>query len=156
MDRARRMLARSGALALIACLLGGRSTSAQQQAVVAVSGSPAPMRVQGAVAGSAPSSVIDASTTYTVATLGNPKKITAQLDSPMPAGVTLSATFDAPSNWVSFPNVQLDATPRDVVTSIDHTTGTTRSITYVLTATPAAGIVPPQSRTVTLTIVSMP
>jgi hypothetical protein len=44
-----------------------------------------------------------------------------------------------------------------VVINVDaQKKGVTRGITYTLSATPAAGVVPLQSRTVTLTIVSMP
>jgi len=155
--RARRILVRGGLAALIGLGLHGRTAAAQVQfSVVRVSGSPAPMKVEGAVAGSVPAAAVDRSTSYTVATLTGHEKMTAQLSAPMPFGVTLAATFDVPSNWISIPNVALDATARDVVTGIDFTLGTTKTITYTLSATPAAGVVPPQSRTVTLTIVSAP
>ena len=114
--------------------------------------------MHSAVAGSVAAAVTDNSTTYTVRNFGgtNSRKITAQLNAAMPTGVTLRATFDAPSGAVSVPNVALDATPRDVVTGIDFTINATKGITYTLSATPAAGVVARQSRTVTLTITSAP
>jgi len=137
--------------------LVGRHAGAQF-ATLRVSGSPATMQVQGAAAGSMALPVVESSTTYTFANIGgtNSRKIVAQLNAPMPAGVTLAVTFDAPSNAVRIPNVVLDATPRDVLTGIDFSLGSSGTITYTLSATPAAGVVPKQSRTVTLTIVSAP
>jgi hypothetical protein len=142
---------------VVAMLLAGVSQrAAAQLASVRVSGSPAKLEVTGAVAGSQPNADFDNSTTYTVANLFGNKKVTAQLNAAMPNGVTLMATFAAPSGATSIPNVVLDATARDVVTGIGFTLGTARSITYTLSATPAAGVVPAQSRSVTLTIVSAP
>jgi hypothetical protein len=122
-----------------------------------VTGSPSTLRVQTAVAGLAPAPVSDNSTSYTYKSPGpKNKKITAQLNAPMPSGVTLQVTLQAPSGAVSIPNVTLDATARDVVTGVPRRQDTPLSITYTLSATLDAGVVPPQSRTVTLTIVSSP
>ena len=124
---------------------------------VTVSGSPATMVVQSAVAGSTPASVGDNSTTYTYVSPSNKaRKIMAQLDAPMPSGVTLSATFDAPAGATNVPNVALDATPRIVVTNLPKTNGSTLGITYTLSATLSAGVVSLQTRTVTLTIADAP
>jgi hypothetical protein len=139
---------------------------------LSVSGSPGTLVVQAAVAGMAPTSVMDNSTTYTVPAncAGNSDdkganncktsgslKITARLSSTMPAGVTLAVTVNAPSGATSLGPVVLDATTRDVVTGISGSTGSTlQSITYSLSATAAAGVVPAQTRTVTLTVTSAP
>lgn len=146
------------AAAVALLVVDGANAAGAQHATVQVSGSPATMRVSGATAGSVAAAVVESSTMYTVFSAGNnsSKKIVAQLNAPMPTGVTLMVTFEAPSTAVSIPNVALDATPRDVVTGIDFTHGFTKGITYTLSATPAAGIVPVQSRTVTLTIVGAP
>jgi hypothetical protein len=145
---------RGYAVVAVALTLGvGRSAPAQ---TLVVSGSPAPMRVSSAVAGGIPDAVTDASTSYTFNSPGPKKKITAQLSAPMPTGVTLQVTLDPQSGAVSIPNVSLDATARDVVTGIQAKQSTPLNITYTLTATLAAGVVPVQSRTVTLTITSAP
>ena len=131
------------------------SGNARAQAL-AVSGSPSTMRITSAVAGAQPTSVVDASTTYTMDPKQNNKKLVAQINAPMPTGVTLSVTLDAPPGATNVPNVALGTTAQTVVTNIDAQKKFTLGITYTLSATPAAGVVPLQSRTVTLTIVSMP
>lgn len=147
---------RGRAVVAAALVVGLGHSAAAQFSAVRVSGSPATMRVEGSTAGAVPVPVIESSTSYTYANLLGNKKITAQLNASMPTGVTLRATFDAPRGATSIPNVQLDATARDVVTGLGFSLGSTAGITYTLSATPAAGVVPQQSRTVTLTVVSAP
>lgn len=137
-------------------LAGGTRAAGAQ--TLNVSGSPGLLRVSTAVAGSEPIAVTNASTTYTVTT-GNPNrlhKITARLSAPMPVGVTLTGSFDAPAGATSLGPVALDATARDVVLDIPRRTTATHAITYTLSATVAAGVIPNSSRTVTLTIVQQP
>lgn len=136
-------------------LICGRAGFAQ---TVVVSGNPGLLRISAAIAGSQPTSVSDASTTYTVIT-PVPKrtyKITAQLNALMPTGVTLTATLAAPAGATSVGPVALDVTARDVVTGIGRSVTSTQSITYQLTATVAAGVIPSSNRTVTLTIIRFP
>jgi hypothetical protein len=136
-----------------ALVLGAREAHAQY---LSASGSPAPMAVQTALAGTAPQPDTDVSTTYTVFSwLRGTQKITAQINSPMPTGVTLKVQLEAPAGAESKGAVALSTTARDVVTGIDFAI-TTRSITYELSATVAAGVVPRQSRTVTLTLTAAP
>lgn len=147
-----------------AALLGGmlcfgNRVGAQAANTITVSGSPAAMTIMTAAApGSAPTSVTNTVTTYTVkakkATL--PQKITAQLNSVMPAGVTLTLSLVAPTGATSDGVVTLDATAREVVGNITNTTNQTRSITYVLSATVLAGVITTQSRTVTFTLIDWP
>ena len=159
------------ALSLALSLVVHTSASAQ---TLSVSGSAGTLAVQTALAGMAPTSVIDNSTTYTVPAncAGNSDdksgnncnkgssgslKITARLNSAMPAGVTLAITLSAPSGATSLGSVALDATTRDVATGLSASTGSAlQSITYTLSATAAAGVVPAQTRTVTLTVTSAP
>lgn len=125
---------------------------------LSVSGNPGLLRVSTAIAGTEPLPVSNATTTYTVST-GNPNrphKIMARLSAPMPPGVTLTATLDAPPGATSLGPVALDATDRDVVIDIPRRTSATQGITYQLSATVAAGVVPNSSRIVTLTIVQQP
>ena len=57
---------------------------------------------------------------------------------------------------VSLGAVTLDVTARQVVNSIKKNVTATAGITYTLTATAAAGVVPNSSRIVTLTLLTYP
>jgi hypothetical protein len=50
----------------------------------------------------------------------------------------------------------LDMTSRDIVVNIAKENGSTLPITYVFSATVAAGVIPLQTRTVTLTLSAYP
>lgn len=125
---------------------------------LSVSGSPGTLVVNTAIAGQPPTSDTDALTTYTVraANRQQPLKITGRLNAAMPPGVTLTVNMAPPGGAVANGTVTLDATTRDLVGDITNTNAQTRSITYTLSATAAAGVVPPQSRTVTLTLTAWP
>jgi hypothetical protein len=125
---------------------------------IGVSGNPALLRVSSAVAGSEPIAVSNGTTTYTVVTLTPNRlyKVTAQIDAAMPTGLTLTATFNAPPGATSLGAIALDLTARDVVTAIPKNTNSTQGITYQLSATVLAGVVPSTSRNITLTIVRVP
>jgi hypothetical protein len=126
---------------------------------ITVSGNPPALKITAAVAGSEPTSVSNNTTTYTVVT-PNPAnrtyKITAQLNALMPANVTLTATLAAPTGGTSVGPVALDLTARDMVTGIPKSTNATQSITYQLSATVLAGVVPSTNRIVTLTVLKFP
>jgi hypothetical protein len=144
-----------------AALMGGLlcfAAVAAQAQTLSVSGSPGAMVINTAVAGFDPTSDQDVATTYSVKT-GNknsPVKITGRLNSPMPPGVTLTINLAPTTNATSYGTVTLDATARDLVGNITHTNVRTAAITYVISATPAAGVVAPQSRTVTFTVAAWP
>lgn len=139
-----------------AAVAGLMAVSRDVQAQLSVSGSPAQMKVSTAIAGSAPTAVTNSSTTYSVSS--NPSSghfaITASLNTAMPAGVTLKATLAA-SRGTSLGAVTLSTVAQNVVSGI-----TARMfgqpITYTLAATAAAGVVPLQTRRVTLTLISTP
>jgi len=137
-------------------LLSSRAVRAQ---TIVVSGNPAALKITTAVAGSQPASVSDNSTTYTVVT-PNPAnrtyKITAQLNAPMPTGVSLTASLAAPAGATSVGAVALDLTARDVVTGIPRQTNATRTIAYQLSATVSAGVITSSTRIVTLTVLQFP
>jgi hypothetical protein len=126
------------------------------QAQISASGSPAVMKVTAAVAGAPPTAVSNALTTYSLAS--NPPSghyaITAHINSAMPAGVTLTITLAA-SKGTSAGAVTLSTVAQNVVTTITRKMSG-QVITYSLTATAAAGVVPLQTRTVTLTQISTP
>ena len=139
---------------LIAALLptGSRALGAQ---TLVISGNPGLLRVSSAIAGSEPIAVSSSTTTYTLTTPNpnRPHKIVAQLNAAMPVGLTLTATLEPPPGATSLGPVALDMTPRDVLVAIQRNTDATQLITYTLTASVLAGVVPPTSRIVTLTIV---
>jgi hypothetical protein len=119
---------------------------------------PAAMKITTAVAGLPPNAITSASTNYFVAAKNKtkPLKVTGRIATAMPAGMTLKVTLSAPAGATSNGAVTLDATTRDLVGNITNTTLSTQTIIYVVSATPAAGVVASQSRTVTFTLVAWP
>ena len=141
-------------LLAVVLLLAGWTTVAQAQfTILTVSGSPTPFTVTTAIAGSQPTSITSNLTYFIKAKHpAGAQKIQAQLDSPMPAGTTLTLQMVASPGATSMGAVSLDATPRDIVVNIDKENGSTYAMTYTFSATVAAGVVPSQTRTVTLTM----
>ena len=85
------------------------------------------------------------------------KKITARLNSPMPAFTTLALAMAPPAGATSFGAVILTGVDQDIVVNMQMINpGTTQSMTYTFTATAAAGVVPSQTRIVTLTMLAYP
>lgn len=122
-----------------------------------VSGNPSTMTISTALPGAGLTPVTDASTKYTLFEFASGHhEITAQINAAMPAGVTLTVDLAAPSGATSQGPVALAIAARPVVTNISTTFTSNITITYELSATPAAGVVPVQSRTVTFTIVATP
>jgi hypothetical protein len=139
---------------LLAVVLWTRDARAQ----ITVSGSPAQLTVNKAsAAGLAPLAVSNTTTTYSVTkpTGGNSYAITARINAPMPAGVTLTITLAPGKTGSSSGAVALSTSAQYVETGITRkVTGAT--ITYELSATAAAGVVPVQTRVVTLTAITVP
>lgn len=119
---------------------------------LSVSAATVSLIVNSATAGSAPNAVTDATTSYAITTNETNRKITGSLNSNMPAGVTLSATLAAPTGATSGGKLSLSTTAADLVTGISTLNQSGKTITYELSATSAAGVVPSASKTVTLTI----
>lgn len=119
---------------------------------IALSGNPGSLVVNAATAGSAPTEVTDATTTYAITTNGTSKKITAKIDTAMPEGVTLAINLAAPTGGTSAGDVNLTNADQDVVTGISTLNESGKTITYKLSATAAAGVVAPAQKTVTLTV----
>jgi hypothetical protein len=157
-----RYLALTGTFSVLALAHDARAQTATQvvrfqvNAInqVAVSGSPAPMVINSATAGSAPVSVIGGGTSYAVTTNESNQKITASIDQSLPNGVTLEVALTAPDGAVSAGAVLLSTSGADVVTGITSTNASSLPITYRLSATPAVQMSVPAARTVTFTIVS--
>jgi hypothetical protein len=138
-----------------ALLVGGSGFAHAQ--TLGVSGSPAPMTISGAIAGSQPATLTNNGTTYSVSALPIlPKKVTAQINTNMPAGVTLTVLLVAPAGATSAGRVALDIVARDVVTNITNVLPQGRTIEYQLSATVSAGVISTSTRTVTLTLVNYP
>jgi hypothetical protein len=152
----------SGTLAL---LIGAQGVAAQTATQVVrfevnainqigVSGSPAPLVINTAIAGSAPTSVTVDGTSYAVTTNEQNQKITASLDQPMPAGMTLEIALSAPIGAASAGPVALGTSGADVVTGISSVAAVALPITYRLRATPVVQVSAAAARIVTFTIVS--
>ncbi len=121
---------------------------------IGVSGSPAPLVINDATAGAAPTSVTAGGTSYAITTNESNKKITASIDQPLPAGVVLEVSLAAPNGAASLGDVSLTTAAADVVTGISATAASALPITYRLSATSTVQMAVPATRTVTFTIVS--
>jgi hypothetical protein len=144
------------ALLVGSALLVGGSGFADAQ-TLSVTGTPATMTISGAIAGSQPLTLTNNATTYTVSALPTaPKKITAQINTSMPAGVILTVLLVPPSGATNAGRVALDNIARDVVSNITNALPQARIIEYQLSATVSAGVIPSSTRTVTFTLVNYP
>jgi hypothetical protein len=123
---------------------------------ITVSGNPAALTVNAATAGSPPTSVSDATTTYAITTNETGKKITGAINTDMDAGLTLTVNLVAPTGGSSAGATGLSSVAADLVTGITTLNESGKTITYNLSATSAAGVVGSASLTVTLTIVNGP
>ena len=117
---------------------------------IAFTGTPS-LVISAATAGGAPTSA-SANATYAVTTNETNRKITAEINSAMPAGVTLSVSLAAPAGGSSAGAVSLGTTAQDVVTGVSTVNASGLGVTYTLQATSAAGVVASDTRTVTYTI----
>lgn len=135
--------------------MGSRLATAQTS--INVAGPPAAIVVNTAVAGNEPAPVTRTSS-YTLLVKGKgAKHITASMGSNMPAGTTLSLNMAAPSTGVSSGPINLTIVDQTMVSSINNfNPAETMAMTYVFTATVAAGVITSRNRTVTFTIVNGP
>ncbi len=147
------------ALALVAIAGTAQAQTATQTVTFAVNainqiafvGAPS-LTITTAVAGSAPTSVSNAASTWAVTTNQTGAKITASIPSNMPAGLTLSASLVAPATAASTGFQPLSTTAVDVITTLTKLNQGGMAVTYKLDATAAAGVIASQSRVVTYTI----
>jgi|SRR5687767_3811909 len=121
---------------------------------IGVSGGPAPLVINTATAGSAPTSVTAPGGSYAVTTNEENKKITASLDQSLPPGVRLEISLAAPAGAASAGDVSLGSAAADLVTGISTLAASALPITYRLSADATVYIPAPATRTVTFTIVS--
>lgn len=121
---------------------------------ITVSGNPGRLTVSTGTPGFGLDPVSDASTTYSATTTQANQRILARLDAPLPAGVSLSAQFTAPSGAASRGTVLLTTTDQEVVGIIPSPgTYSDLSIVYTLSASVSAGPVATTMRSVILTVV---
>jgi len=156
------MLARRCA-ATLALALGAATAASAQTAtqtvtfqvnainVVGFAGAPT-LTITTAAAGSAPTSVTDATSTWAVTTNQTGAKITAALSSNMPAGLTLSVDLGAPAGATSNGYQALSTTSADLVDAVTKLAQGSLGVTYKLDATATAGVVASSTRVVTYTI----
>ncbi len=117
---------------------------------IAVTGSPT-LTINSAIAGQQPKPAIDASSTYSISTNGTNKRITASINTQMPANTTLEIQLTAPGSGTSMGYKTLSTVAADVVTGISYVAAASKTITYRFSATTAAGVLT-KSCTVTLTL----
>ena len=118
---------------------------------VAFVGAPT-LTITTAVAGSAPTSVTDATASWAVTTNQTGAKITASIPVDMVSGLTLSSSLVAPAGATSAGYMALSSVSADLVTGITKLAQGTLGVTYKLDATAAAGVVASDTRIVTYTI----
>ncbi len=118
---------------------------------IAFLGAPS-LTITTAVAGSAPTSVTDATASWAVTTNQTGAKISASIASDMPAGLTLSSSLAAPTGGTSAGFLSLSTVAVDLVTGITKLAQGALGVSYTLDATPAAGVVTSATRVVTYTI----
>ena len=118
---------------------------------IAFVGAPS-LTITTAVAGSAPTSVTDATASWAVTTNQTGAKISASIASDMPAGLTLSSSLAAPTGGTSAGFLSLSTVAVDLVTGITKLAQGALGVSYTLDATPAAGVVTSATRVVTYTI----
>jgi hypothetical protein len=118
---------------------------------IAFVGAPS-LTVTAAVPGAGPSSVTDATATWAVTTNQSGAKITANIPTAMPPGLTLSSDLAPPTGASSAGFQALSTVAVDLVTGITKVAQGLMVVTYRLDATPAAGVVSAGSRIVTYTI----
>ena len=153
---------RAAAVAL--ALVAVAATSAQAQTAnqtvtfqvnainqIAFVGAPS-LTITTAVAGSAPTSVTDATATWAVTCNQTGAKISASIPANMPAGLTLSSNLAAPGGAASAGYQSLSTVSVDLVTGITKLAQGALGVTYKLDATPAAGVVASATKVVTYTI----
>jgi hypothetical protein len=93
---------------------------------------------------------------YSVTAVSGRVKVTAQLDTPLPSGVTLTITLAAPIGAVSMGGVTLNTTAQDVVRFVPIGDYSNLSVNLALSSSVGAGVVPFNTSHITLTLVDDP
>ncbi len=109
------------------------SVNVSEISVISVSGDIS-MTIASATAGQAPDAAT-ASGSYAVTTNGTDKKITAELDTKMPKGLTLNVTMSAPKGADSAGKKALSKKAVDLVSNIEQVRGQGLVLSYEAVAT---------------------
>ncbi|MEJ2611808.1 MAG: hypothetical protein P8179_17455 [Candidatus Thiodiazotropha sp.] len=119
---------------------------------ISITGNPN-LTIASATAGEQPQEVTNSLSTWAITTNGANKRITASIDTAMPTNVTLKINVTAPSgSGTSQGDVTLTTSSADVVTGISSVADSSLTVTYKLSATTQAGVLPSDTRTVTFTL----
>jgi hypothetical protein len=110
------------------------------------------LTITTATAGSDPSPVSDATSVWAITTNQTGAKISANIPTDMPAGVTLGVSLAGPAGATSTAKNLASGAAQDLVTGITKLKATGLAVTYTLSATAAAGVIPADSRVVTYTL----
>lgn len=118
-----------------------------------VSGSPAPLVINDAVAGSELTSVSDDNTKYSVTTNLDNMKIVVSISDLMPVGTKLMINLSS-EKGMSRGSVDVSGaiSPVEVVSGLSKGRELDQSIQYIFAANATAGQVPTQTRIITLTL----
>ncbi len=118
---------------------------------ISVSGNPGTLVINSATAGQDPDPDEDTSTTYSITTNQEGKKIVGKINSAMPSYTKLEINLAAPTGAESEGDVELGTSDQDLVTGISKLSESGKQITYRFSAQAEAGTLNGQ-RTVTLTL----
>jgi hypothetical protein len=153
-----RRLAAAAALIVVAAPFAQAQTATQTVTFavnainrIAFTGTPS-LTITTATAGSAPTSVTDATASWAVTTNQTGAKITASIPAALATGLTLSSSLAAPAAATSAGFLALGTTAVDLVTGITKLAQGSLGVSYKLDATAAAGVVTSASVVVTYTI----
>ncbi len=119
---------------------------------ISVSGNPATLIVNSAVAGAPPAPATDSTTTYNLTSKAANQRITASISTAMPTGVKLIVALDAPKGGTSSGEVSLTTTAQNLVTGISNIAQSNLGIIYTLRASVNAAVQGPTTTIVTYTL----
>jgi len=122
---------------------------------ISVSGA-ASLQINTAVAGSAPTQATHTSSSYSITTNETNQKITGSLSSNVATGLTLQVSLAAPSGGTSAGYRPLSTEAVNLVTGITKLNESSRTISFTLDATAAAGVVPSSTHILTYTVTAGP
>ena len=107
---------------------------------VSVSVAPTPLVVNTAVAGNAPTSARVARATWVISTNEANQKVVASIDQPMPNGLLLAVSLDAPTGAHSAGATSLGTASVDLVTGVSAVSSMSLAVVYSLSSTSQAAV----------------
>jgi hypothetical protein len=119
---------------------------------IAISGSPAPLVVDAPRSSQQSATTTMGGTSYAITANEGNQRISAALNEPMPNGVSLAVSLDAPAGGASRGITALGTSARDVVTGIPAVAARGLPIVYTLNATSSARQGAAGTRIVTYTV----